>query len=68
MKGSWGKGRGGTYVIRAAVMVWKKRATEQSALSAKLTILLQMARMPRMRARAAKKPPMRTKANMKRVR
>ncbi len=49
-------------------MVWKKSATEQSALSAKLTILLQMARMPRMRAQAAKKPPMRTKANMKRVR
>lgn len=58
----------GAYVMRAAVMVWKKSAMEQRALSAKLTILLQRARKPRMRARAAKKPPMRTKANMNRVR
>ena len=53
--------------MRAAVIDWKKSATETRALSRKLTILLQRARMPRMKAQAAKKPPIRTKANMKRV-
>lgn len=57
-----------THVIKAAVRVWKKSATEQRALSRKLTILLQRARTPRKSEQAAKKRPMRTNANMKRVR
>jgi len=53
--------------MRAAVMVWKKRATETVALDRKLPMRLHRARHPRKSAEAPKKPPMRTKANMKRV-
>jgi hypothetical protein len=59
---------GKTHVIRAAVIVWKKSATEHRALERKLPIVLQRARRPRKSEQAPKKPPMRTKANMKRVR
>lgn len=59
--------RGETYVMRAAVMVWKKSATETRAESRNETILEQRARRPRMREQAAKKREMKTKANMKRV-
>ena len=59
---------GGTHVMRAVVRVWKNRATEQRALPRKLPMRLQRARRPRKREQAPKKAPMRTKANMKRVR
>ena len=58
---------GETHVISAAVIVWKKSATEHKALERKLPMVLQRARRPRKSEQAAKKPPMRTKANMKRV-
>ena len=58
----------GTYVMRHVVRVWKKSATEQRALPRKLPMRLQRARRPRKREQAPKKAPMRTKANMKRVR
>ena len=63
-----GQKRKETYVISAAVSVWKKSATETRALSRKETIFEHKASTPRRRAQAAKKAPMRTKANMKRVR
>ena len=53
--------------MRAAVRVWKKSATEHIALERKLPMRLQSARRPRNRAHTAKKRPMSTKANMKRV-
>ncbi len=56
-----------THVIRAAVRVWKNNATEQVALERKLPIRLQRATRPRKSAQTAKKSPMMTKANMKRV-
>ena len=65
VKGRYG---GKAYVIKAAVRVWKNRATLQSALERKLPMRLQRARRPRKREQTAKKRPMRTKANMKRVR
>ena len=49
-------------------MVWKKRATEHMALERKLPMRLHRANRPRKSEHAPKKPPMRTKANMKRVR
>ena len=58
----------GTYVMRHVVRVWKKSATEQRALPRKDPMRLQRARRPRKREQAPKKAPMRTKANMKRVR
>lgn len=53
--------------MRAAVRVWKNSAMETVALDKKLPMRLQRAIHPRARAQAPKKPPMRTKANMKRV-
>jgi len=55
-------------VMRAVVRVWKKSATEQRALPRKLPMRLHRASRPRRREQAPKKPPMKTKANMKRVR
>lgn len=57
-----------TYVMRAAVKVWKKRATEQSPLERKLPMRLHNASRPRKRVQTAKKRPIRTNANMNRVR
>lgn len=57
----------GTHVIKAAVRVWKNNATEQVALERKLPMRLQRATRPRQSAQTAKKSPMITKANMKRV-
>lgn len=59
---------GEAYVMRQAVMVWKNSATEQRALERKLPMRLQRARTPRKSEQTAKKRPMRTKGNMKRVR
>ena len=57
-----------TYVMRDAASVWKNSATETRALSRKLTFLLHVASRPRKRESTAKKPPIRMKANMNRVR
>lgn len=48
-------------------MVWKNNATEHIALERKLPIRLQRAMRLRKSAQTAKKRPMRTKANAKRV-
>ena len=55
------------HVIKAAVMAWKKRPTEQSALVRKLPMRLHKARRPRPREQAVKKRAINSKANMKRV-
>lgn len=57
----------GAYVIRAAVRVWKKSATEHMALERKLPMRLHSAKRPKKRDRTAKKSPMRAKTNMNRV-
>lgn len=53
--------------MSAAVISWKNRATEQRALDRKLPIRLHSARRPSKSEQTAKKRPIRTKANMKRV-
>ena len=57
-----------TYVISAAVRVWKNRAIAQSMLERKLPIRLQRAKRPRNSEQTPKKSEMRMKANMNRVR
>lgn len=58
----------GAYVIRAALRVWKKSATEQRALERKLPMRLQRASAPKKSEQMVKKRLIRTNANMNRVR